>query len=368
MSKNIKILIAVGGTGGHVFPGCYLANHLINEKCEIKLVTDKRGYKYSKKFNNLDISILPSSPLRLKNIFSLLFSLLIIFFSIIISFFFLVFNRPSIIFGMGGYSSFPICLAATVLKIKFVIYENNLIIGKANKYLLPFAKKILVANKELEGIPNKYQNKTIEIGNIINEKIFKYFKKEDDKKNDSKKTLNILVLGGSQAAKIFAETLPDIFKNCSKDGLSLKIYQHCLSNQNEKLKLFYRDNNLNCETFNFSDNLLNYFSKVDLAITRSGSSMISELTNANIPFISVPLPSSADNHQLKNALFYKKKKFAFLIEEKDLKVKLPNLLKDIFKNYSILSEMKQHQRQFSDKNVYKNINQALIKKIIDEKN
>ena len=65
--------------------------------------------------------------------------------------------------------------------------------------------------------------------------------------------------------------------------------------------------------------------------------------------------------------FTKKKKFAFLIEEKDLKVKLPNLLKDIFKNYSILSEMKQHQRQFSDKNVYKNINQTLIKKIIDEK-
>ena len=78
-------------------------------------------------------------------------------------------------------------------------------------------------------------------------------------------------------------------------------------------------------------------SKVDLAITRSGSSMISELTNANIPFVSVPLPSSADNHQLKNALFYKKKKFAFLIEEKDLKVKLPILLKEIFKNYSILT-------------------------------
>mgnify|MGYP003327626427 CR=1 FL=1 len=51
MSKNIKILIAVGGTGGHVFPGCYLAKHLINEKCEIKLVTDKRGYKYYENFS-----------------------------------------------------------------------------------------------------------------------------------------------------------------------------------------------------------------------------------------------------------------------------------------------------------------------------
>ena len=71
---------------------------------------------------------------------------------------------------MGGYSSFPICIAASILRIKFVIYENNLIIGKANKYLLPFAKKIFVSYKELEGIPEKYNNKIIEIGNILEKK------------------------------------------------------------------------------------------------------------------------------------------------------------------------------------------------------
>ena len=54
---------------------------------------------------------------------------------------FLIINRPSIVIGMGGYSSFSICLAASLLRIKFIIYENNLIIGKANKYLLPFAEK-----------------------------------------------------------------------------------------------------------------------------------------------------------------------------------------------------------------------------------
>ena len=53
---------------------------------------------------------------------------------------FLTFNRPSIIFGMGGYASFPLCIAASILKIKYVIYENNLIIGKANKILLPLQK------------------------------------------------------------------------------------------------------------------------------------------------------------------------------------------------------------------------------------
>ena len=64
---------------------------------------------------------------------------------------------------MGGYSSFPICIAASILRIKFIIYENNLILGKANKYLLPFAEKIFVSYKELEGIPEKYNNKIIEI-------------------------------------------------------------------------------------------------------------------------------------------------------------------------------------------------------------
>ena len=81
---------------------------------------------------------------------------------------------------------------------------------------------------------------------------------------------------------------------------------------------FYEKLNIEFEIFNFTKNLIHYFSKANLAITRSGSSMLAELTNANIPFISVPLPSSADNHQLKNAKFYEKK-FAFLIEEKDLK-------------------------------------------------
>ena len=72
---------------------------------------------------------------------------------------------------MGGYASFPICIAAIILRIKIIVYENNLIIGKTNKYLLPFADKIFVSYKELEGIPERYKSKLIEIGNIINREI-----------------------------------------------------------------------------------------------------------------------------------------------------------------------------------------------------
>ncbi len=365
MTKKTKILITVGGTGGHVFPGYNLAKHFIEQGIGVKLIIDERGKKYLKYFNNLPYSVLPSSPLIKKNILSIIFSSILIVYSILRSFFYLIFNRPSIIFGMGGYASFPICIIAYILRIRFIIYENNLIIGKANKYLLPFTEKIFVAYRELEGIPKKYQNKILETGNIIRKEIINFSQLNPEMVRSEK--ICILVLGGSQAAKIFAEKLPHIFQRCSNSGISLKILQQCLPNQNEKLRLFYEKANIEFESFNFSNNIIEYFSKTNIAITRSGSSMLAELTNARIPFISVPLPTSADNHQLKNALFYEKKNFSFLVEEKDINEKMFNLIKDIQENKSKITNILKNQRQYSDKKVYNNINH-ILKELIDEKN
>ena len=127
-----KIVIATGGTGGHVFPAYSLTNYLKNT-FSIKLISDNRGSFYLKDYNNLNLIKIPSSPLIKKNFFTLFYSFFIILFSIIKSLLILTFDRPSLIIGMGGYSSFPICFAAFILRIKFVVYENNLIISKANK-------------------------------------------------------------------------------------------------------------------------------------------------------------------------------------------------------------------------------------------
>ena len=101
-------------------------------------------------------------------------------------------------------------------KIKFIIYENNLIIGKANKYLLPFAEKIFVSYKALEGIQEKYKHKIFETGNIVREEILKSGINND--LIDRIDKLNILVLGGSQAARVFAQELPQIFENLKNSG------------------------------------------------------------------------------------------------------------------------------------------------------
>ena len=98
MTDKSKVIIAIGGTGGHVLPGCSLATHLAEKKFYIRMITDKRGYKYLKKFKHFDITILPSYSVFKKNIFLSVVSLIFLFISILRSLIFLILNRPSIIF------------------------------------------------------------------------------------------------------------------------------------------------------------------------------------------------------------------------------------------------------------------------------
>ncbi len=363
MATIEKILIATGGTGGHIFPAYCLAKNFLDKDIDVIVTSDARGIKYLKDFPQLKVIKINSSTINGKNLLRLIRSMFLIFSSFCKSLFLLFKKKPNLIFGMGGYSSFPVCLASKFIGIPFVIYENNLHIGKANKFLLPFAKKIIVSYADLDGIPFKYRNKVCEVGNIIREEIIKFPFQSSNKTNKEK--LAILVLGGSQAAKIFAEKLPDIFKKCVNSNINLKIFQQCLPTQNNDLENLYKKLNIDYEIFNYSKNIIKYFSITDLAITRSGSSMLAELLNARIPFISVPLPSSADNHQLKNAIYYEKKGYSYLIEEKYLDTKLFELIKKI-NDENLLDQIIKTQAQYSDKSVYKNVNN-IINEITNEK-
>tara|TARA_B100001250_G_scaffold406840_1_gene426565 strand:+ start:408 stop:1493 length:1086 start_codon:yes stop_codon:yes gene_type:complete len=357
-----EIIIATGGTGGHIFPAYSLARYFIKNGSSVNIITDNRGMKFLKNFKDLKIEIINSETIFKKNPIYIIYSFIIVFYAIIRSFIFLLKVKPKIVFGMGGYSSFPVCLAAKMLRIPFIIYENNLVIGKANKFLLPFAKKMFVSYSELEGVNEKYKLKIAHIGNIVRDNILNFNKKNIDFKN---KQISILVLGGSQAAKSFGEILPDIFEKCMAEEIVIKIYQQCLSSQKENLEKKYKSMKVEYELFNFTENLLYYFDKTDLVITRAGSSMMAELLNCKIPFVSVPFPYAADNHQLKNAKFFEKKGYSFLIEEHEIGVKLFSLIKSIYKDKNLLNQMINTQGAYSDKLVFKKIKDQ-IKELIND--
>jgi len=217
-NKN-KIVIATGGTGGHIFPAYSLGKNFVKKNYTVEIITDKRGLKYLNKHKNIKLILNNSATIFKKNILNLFVSIFIIFFSYIKSLIILYKAKPMVVFGMGGHASFPVCIAARTLNIPFIIYENNIQAGKSNKYLLPFAYKILVSYQDLIGIDNKYKHKVIVTGNIIREEILN-FKKNNQFKSE---ILNILVLGGSQAAKSFGVLLPKVFEKCLKKNIKIKI-------------------------------------------------------------------------------------------------------------------------------------------------
>ena len=260
-----------------------------------------------------------------------------------------------VVFGMGGHASFPVCAAARTLNIPFIIYENNIQIGKSNKYLLPLAYKMFVSYKDLIGIEKKYNHKVIVTGNIIREEILN-FKKNNQLRSES---LNILVLGGSQAAKSFGELLPRVFERCVTKNIKIKIFQQCIESQTVKLNEIYKKLNFNFELFNFTNNILEYFSKTELAITRSGASVTAELINCNIPFISIPYPHAADSHQEKNATYFEKKGYSVLVKEAEVEKRLFPLIESFYKDKKLLDKIIEKQKKYSDKETFMKINSVI---------
>jgi len=357
MKANIqkKIIISTGGTGGHIFPAYSLAKNFIKKDYSVEIITDKRGMKYLERHKDIKLILNNSATIFKKSIIDLFFSVFIIFFSYIKSLVILYKKKPKIVFGMGGHASFPVCIAAKTLNIPFIIYENNIQIGKSNKYLLPFAFKIFVAYQDIIGIKNKYDHKVIVTGNIIREEILNF------KKNNlfTPDILNILVLGGSQAAKSFGELLPKVFEQCAKKKVKIKIFQQCIEQQKKKLSKIYKDLKFEFELFNFTNNILEYFAKTELTITRSGSSVTAELINCNIPFITIPYPHATDAHQNKNATYFEKKGYSLTVKEEDVNEKLFSLIELFYKDKKLLDKMINKQKNHTDKEVFSKINKVI---------
>ena len=356
-SKKKKIIIATGGTGGHIIPAVSLFETLKSDY-DTEITTDKRGVKYLKNFNNIKFNVINSNQIFGKNLIKKIIGFITIFFSLLKSLIFLAKSKPALVVGMGGYSSFSICLAAYFYRIPILIYEINLVLGKTNKFLLPLVKKILVSNQNIKGIKDKYKKKIFFSGYYLRKEILELKK---DELETQKKKLSILVIGGSQSAKIFSEALPSILMQCRKANIKFKIFQQCSEDNIEKLRKKYHELDYDFELFTYSESLSKYYKQSDIALTRSGASSLAELVNLRIPFIAIPLPSSVDNHQFENASYFEKKGYCFLIEERFINDKLYKILKDLNLNRNRLLEMKKKMENHSDKETL-----ASVEKLIKE--
>lgn len=352
-----KIIFSSGGTGGHIFPTINLMKYFSNKGYEVLLVTDFRGNNFLKDYPQFRSHIIKTDTPANKNFFRKIFSFLIIFFSIIRSILILKKEKPDLVIGFGGYVSFPISFVSKFFNIPLVIYENNLMLGRTNRNLLPFSKKILLGTNMPANFPEKYKSKVYQVGNILREEIINY--SAITKKNNNK-VFSILVLGGSQGAEVFGKIIPLTIRMIKEERYEIEISQQCVENQKNSLVEFYRKNNIKSNIFNFTNNILDFVSSSDLAISRCGASTTAELVHTLTPFIAVPYPHSMDNHQYLNAKYYESKGCCWVIEQDNFNsTNLFNLLMNIMKDKKKLENMRESMKKNDSKNVYTKIENAI---------
>ena len=354
---NKKIIFSSGGTGGHLFPAIHLMKHFLDKEYNVLLVTDIRGYKFLKDFPEIKSFVINTDTPFNKNIIGSFLSFFKIFISIFKSVILLKKEKPKLIFGFGGYVSFPISFASKILRIPLVIYENNALLGKTNKYLASYAKKIFTSNRAIINLSEKYNKKIYKVGSILNKDIINY---SPLRKDIAKEYFSILVLGGSQGAEIFGKTIPTVIKMIKEKGYEIEISQQCVESQLNSIKEFYELNNIKSNVFKFNKNILSFLSTSDLAISRCGASSTDELVATCVPFIAVPLPNSMDNHQHLNAKYHEKKGYCWLLEQKDFNQdSLFKLVEKIIKDKKKLRITIKLMSKFEGKNVYIDIEKEI---------
>lgn len=354
-----KIIFSSGGTGGHIFPTISSIKYFQKKNFDTVLVTDDRAKKYLNTDRNLTIYIINSDTPFNKSFIKKIISLFTILTSVIKSYKILKIEKPNLVFGVGGYVSFPICIAAKILNIPIAIYENNVILGRANKYLLPFVRKFFSANHETINFPTKYKNKFFYVGHIVREEI-QLIKNKKIKNNQSDKEISLLVLGGSQGADIFDKIIPEVIQKLFNENIKINLYQQCTKPNKQRLIDFYSLLKIKFDIFNFKENIVEILEKTDLAITRCGASTTAELAEAKIPFIAIPYLFAADNHQLLNAKFYEKSGCCWILEQQKLnKESLFNLIKLILKDKKNLDLKKENMNNFSSSRTLQQILHAI---------
>jgi UDP-N-acetylglucosamine--N-acetylmuramyl-(pentapeptide) pyrophosphoryl-undecaprenol N-acetylglucosamine transferase len=348
MSK--KIIFSTGGTGGHILPAINLMKHFFNDGYEVLLVTDYRGSVFIKNNTEFKSYIIKASTPTNKNLLDKILFIPIIFYSLVKSIIILKKEKPDLVFGFGGYVSFPISIVSKLFNIPLIIYENNTILGRSNRILSYFSQKILTAKEISNNFSERNKSKSFKVGSIINKSIINYIPKNEKYKNNF---FSILVLGGSQGAEIFGNIIPPMIKKLKDKGIQVSIKQQCVKEQKSKIIDFYRKNNIKNYIFEFDENIVDLISSSQLAITRCGASATAELTQIATPFIGVPLPNSIDDHQYLNAKYYENNGCCWVLEQKNFNTNnLFNLVMETVENKNKLETISKNMKKINNNNVY----------------
>lgn len=297
MSKGI-ILLAAGGTGGHLFPAEALSHELRSRGYAVHLVTDARAERFAGSFPADEIHVVPSATFGSKNPVAVIRALLTLWKGLRTARRVMSRVRPLAVVGFGGYPTVPPLLASTGLGIPSVVHEQNAVMGRANKALATRVKAIAGGFLPVAG---PHAAKIVETGNPVRPAVLAAAETPYPAP-DTTGELRLVVFGGSQGARFFSEMVPQAIATLDEAlRRRLVLTQQARPEDQAALKAEYARLAVKAEVAPFFSDLPQRMANAHLVLSRSGASTVLELAVIGRPSILVPLPHSLDDDQGHNA-------------------------------------------------------------------
>lgn len=291
--------LAAGGTGGHVFPAESLAHALIALGAEVALLTDVRGEAFTKRFPGR-VVVVPSAPWQTSPQALLKLSMSL-FEGALTCFTRYRRLKPACVIGFGGYPTVTPLLVARAMGIPTIIHEQNAVLGRANRLIAPFAKAIAL------GLPvdlfekPEWQKKAHLTGTPVRNAVMNCIHKPYPKRKATE-PMNIVVFGGSQGARVFADVLPPACGMLTLEERALLNITHQVREEDyDRVSHQYKAMGIQVHLAPFFADLPMRIAESHLVIGRAGASTVAELSALGRPSILVPLPGAVDQDQANNA-------------------------------------------------------------------
>jgi len=309
------VLLAAGGTGGHLFPAQALADALQKRGAVIDLATDARAAHFE--FPARAVHLIPSATLRGHNPISLVRTAALLILGTAKAWSMLGRVRPAVVVGFGGYPSVPPMMAAALRGIPTVLHEQNGVMGRANRFLMARVTAIATGFRTLARLDPRLQGKITFTGNPIRREVIAAAATPYAAPEPSGK-LCLLVFGGSQGARVMAEIVPPAIERLPADlRARLNVVQQARPEDLDMVRGTYARLGVAAETAPFFRDLPQRMAAAHLIISRSGASTVAELAAIGRPAILVPLPHALDRDQYINAGVLEAAGAAIRIEQRD---------------------------------------------------
>jgi len=312
----MRVIITGGGTGGHLFPGIALATGLQqrDRDCKVMFIGTRRQLDRETladyDFQRASIDCMGLKGMGLVSRFK---SLLAVPGAVLEARSIIQRFKPDLVFGVGGYVTGPVLLAAKLQAVPTCIHEQNSVPGLANRIISRFVDRVFIS---IPGEPGFPTGKTILSGNPVREEILAA---AGEKESKTGKSCTVLVLGGSLGAHrinlLMLEVMPGLQR---EKELTVELIHQTGMADFERIKGSYGAAGIQAEVAPFFKNMASLYRRADLVVARAGATTLAELSVMGLPALLIPYPYAADDHQAKNGQHYVEGGGALMFRESEL--------------------------------------------------